>query len=67
MTRREFEDKLYEMYNNIEQFVNSNLKDIPELDESGEWDGKAIFLSSIFGSLILDPEELNEAYFDDEE
>lgn len=67
MTRREFEDKLYEMYNNIEQFVNSNLKDIPELDESGEWDGKAIFLSSIFGSLVLDPEELNEAYFDDEE
>lgn len=67
MTRREFEDKLYEMYNNIEQFVNSNLKEIPELDESGEWDGKAIFLSSIFGSLILDPEELNEAYFDDEE
>lgn len=67
MTRREFEDKLYEMYNNIEQFVNSNLKEIPELDESGEWDGKAIFLSSIFGSLVLDPEELNEAYFDDEE
>lgn len=67
MTRREFEDKLYKMYNDIEQFVNSNLKEIPELDESGEWDGKAIFLSSIFGSLVLDPEELNEAYFDDEE
>lgn len=67
MTRREFEKRLYEMYNEIEQFVNDNLKEIPELDESGEWDGKSIFLSSIFGSLVLDPEELNEAYFDDEE
>jgi hypothetical protein len=67
MIRREFEDKLYEMYNDIEQFVNDSLKEIPELDETGEWDGKAIFLSSIFGSLVLDPEELNEAYFDDEE